>query len=341
VEYKDYYKILGVDRDAGADEIKRAYRKLARKYHPDVSKEPNAESRFKEVNEANEVLKDPEKRAQYDALGNGYRAGDEFRPPPGYGGGARPGAGGPGMGGAWQRAERMSPEEAAQFSDFFSSIFGDLGGRAGRAGGGGMGGDGGVGARAGGFASRGSDQTARVRISLEDAYRGVTRQLSLEVPEIDAQGRISAKTRTLNVRIPAGVTEGQQIRLAGQAGGGVGGGDAGDLYLQVEFEPHSLYRPEGRDVHLELPLAPWEAALGATVSVPTLGGKVSLKIPPGSQSGQRMRLKGRGLPGKTPGDAFVQLEIVNPPATDAAAREAFEAFSRRFPAFDPRANLGN
>jgi curved DNA-binding protein len=325
VEYKDYYKILGVARDASQDDIKRAYRKLARKYHPDVSKEPDAERRFKEVNEANEVLKDPEKRAQYDALGTGWHAGDEFRPPPGYGAGA--GAGG----GRWQRAERMSPEEAAQFSDFFSSIFGGMGG---------MGGDGGFGGRGGGFASRGADQTARVRISLEDAYHGATRQLSLEVPEVDAQGRIASRTRTLNVRIPAGVTEGQQIRLAGQAGGGVGGAEAGDLYLEVQFAPHPIFRAEGRDIHLRLPIAPWEAVLGATVSVPTLGGKVSLKVPAGAQSGQRLRLKGRGLPGKTPGDEYVQLEIVNPPATDEAARAAFESLAERFKSFNPRAKLG-
>ncbi len=324
MEYKDYYKILGVARDASQDDIKRAYRKLARKYHPDVSKEPDAEQHFKEVNEANEVLKDPEKRAQYDALGTGWHAGDEFRPPPGYGAGA----------GRWQRAERMSPEEAAQFSDFFSSIFGDLGGM------GGMGGDGGFGARGGGFAGRGADQTARVRISLEDAYHGATRQLSLEVPEVDAKGRVASRTRTLNVRIPAGVTEGQQIRLAGQAGGGIGGAAGGDLYLEVEFAPHPVFRAEGRDIHLRLPIAPWEAALGATVSVPTLGGKVSLKIPAGAQSSQRLRLKGRGLPGKTPGDEYVQLEIVNPPATSDAARAAFESLAERFKAFNPRAKLG-
>jgi curved DNA-binding protein len=185
----------------------------------------------------------------------------------------------------------MSPEEAAQFSDFFASIFGDLGGMGGGGmGGGGMGGDGGFGGRAGGFSSRGADQTARVRISLEDAYHGATRQLSLQVPQIDDKGRISTRTRTLSVRIPAGVTEGQQIRLAGQAGGGPGGGEAGDLYLEVELAPHPLFRAEGRDIHLRLPIAPWEAALGATVSVPTLGGRVSLKIPAGAQSNQRLRL---------------------------------------------------
>ncbi len=338
MEYKDYYKILGVARDASQDDIKRAYRKLARKYHPDVSKEPEAETRFKEVNEANEVLKDPDKRAQYDALGTGWHAGDEFRPPPGFGD-PRGAAGAAGGTRGWQRAEGMSPEEAAQFSDFFSSIFGDLGG-AGGSGGGGLGGDGGFSGQAGGFSARGADQTARLRVSLADAYRGATRQLSLEVPEIDAKGQVKARIRTLNVRIPAGVTEGQQIRLAGQAGGGVGGGEAGDLYLEVEFAPHPIFRADGRDIHLRLPIAPWEAALGATLSVPTLGGKVSLKVPAGAQSNQRLRLKGRGLPGKTPGDAYVQLEIVNPPTTDAAAKAAYEALAERFKAFNPRAQLG-
>jgi curved DNA-binding protein len=326
MEYKDYYKILGVSREASADEIKAAYRKLARKYHPDVSKETDAESKFKEVNEANEVLKDPEKRAQYDALGSGWHAGDAFRPPPG---------------GAQGRAHRFTDEEAAQFSDFFSSIFGGMGGgRTSHAGGfggaGGMGGD--------PFSGRGSDQTARIRITLEEAFKGGTRQLRLEVPEIDAQGQVSMRSRTLNVRIPAGVTEGQQIRLAGQGGPAMsaagGSGSAGDLYLEVEIEPHPVYRSEGKDIHLRLPISPWEAARGATVPVPTLGGSVSLKIPPGSQSSQRLRLKGRGLPGKPPGDAYVQLEITNPPVDGDEARAAFDALAERFKSFNPRAKLG-
>ncbi|KAA6186601.1 DnaJ domain-containing protein [Thiohalocapsa marina] len=318
MEYKDYYKILGVARDASADEIKRAYRKLARKYHPDVSKEPDAETRFKEVNEANEVLKDPDKRAQYDALGSGWHAGDEFRPPPGSGGG--------------RREYEFSPEEAARFSDFFASIFGGAGRGAGF-------GDVPPGARDRGFARRGADQTARLRISLEDAYHGSSRQLSLEMPEFDKDGRLQTRTRTLNVRIPAGVTEGQQIRLAGQGGPGMGG-DNGDLYLEIELMPHPIYRSEGRNIHLRLPITPWEAALGATVPVPTLGGTVSLKIPPNSQSNQRLRLRGRGLPGKTPGDAFIELEIVNPPADADAARSAFEELSKHFAGFNPRARLG-
>jgi curved DNA-binding protein len=329
MEYKDYYKILGVSRDAKPDAIKAAYRKLARKYHPDVSKEPDAEARFKEVNEANEVLKDPEKRAQYDALGSGWHAGDPFRPPPG----------------ADRRAQgheyQFSEEEAAKFSDFFSSIFGGMGGgaRAGRSGG-----FSGVDMGVDPFSGRGTDQSARIRISLEDAYRGGTRQLRLEVPEVDAQGRVTMRSRTLNVRIPAGITEGQQIRLAGQGGPGVAGGrqtaSPGDLFLEVELEPHPVFRSEGKDIHLKLPIAPWEAARGATVPVPTLGGTVSLKIPAGSQSGQRLRLKGRGLPGKPAGDAFVQLEITNPPTEHAEDRAAFDALAERFKSFNPRAKLG-
>jgi curved DNA-binding protein len=314
MEYKDYYKILGVSREAKPDEIKAAYRKLARKYHPDVSKEPDAETRFKEVNEAHEVLKDPEKRAQYDALGSGWQSGDHVRPPPG--------------GGARGRAEGFSQEEADQFSDFFSSLFG-------------MGGVGGAGMHADPFAGRGSDQNARIRLSLEEAYKGGTRQLRLEVPDIDAQGQVTRRTKTLNVRIPAGITEGQQIRLAGQGGAGFGGGaQAGDLFLEVAFEPHPIFRAEGKDIHLTLPIAPWEAARGASVPVPTLGGTLSLKIPAGSQSAQRLRLKGRGLPGKPAGDALVQLEIRNPPADSAEAQAAFEAMAEHFTSFNPRATLG-
>jgi len=309
MEYKDYYKILGVSRDASQDDIKRAFRKLARKYHPDVSKEPNAEARFKEVNEANEVLRDPEKRAAYDALGSGWQAGQEFRPPPGEG---------------FRYQEfRFNPEDAAQFSDFFSSLFGG-----------------------GGFSSRGEprprrgqDQTARLRIRLEDAFRGATRQLQLDVPEIDADGRVVSHPRTLNVRIPPGVTQGQQIRLAGQGAPGLKGGPAGDLFLEIDFEPHPFLHPEGKSIHLHLPVAPWEAALGATVPVPTLGGAVSLKIPPGTQSGRRLRLKGRGLPGDPPGDAYVQIEIVAPPANTEEAKEAYRRIAEVC-AFNPRAKLG-
>jgi curved DNA-binding protein len=307
MEYKDYYKTLGVARDATQAEIKRAYRKLARKFHPDVSKEPDAESRFKEINEANEVLHDPEKRAAYDALGSSWRAGQDFRPPPG----------------GVHHDFHFGPDEAADFSDFFSSIFG------------------------GEFRPgaqdhrrrRGQDQSVRIGIDLEEAYRGGTRQLRLDVPEIGADGRVASRTRTLNVRIPAGVTQGRQIRLAGQGAPGLNGGPAGDLYLEVDINPHRLFTADGKDVQLRLPIAPWEAALGASVSVPTLGGTVNLKIPPGSQSGQRLRLKGRGLPGDPPGDEIVVLEIVTPPATTEVAKAAYRDMAERLH-FNPRAEMG-
>lgn len=312
MEYKDYYKILGVARDASAEDIKRAYRRLARKYHPDVSKERDAESRFKEVNEANEVLKDPEKRAAYDALGSNWRAGQEFRPPPGAD--------------FSHREFHFRPEEAAEFSDFFSSIFGrgfDLGG----------------GSRGRPRRRRGTDQNAHISIDLEEAYRGGTRQLRLDVPEISQDGHISAQTRTLNVRIPVGVTQGRQIRLAGQGAPGLDGAPAGDLYLEVEIRPHRHFTTDGKDIQLRLPVAPWEVALGATVLVPTLGGAVNLKIPPGSQSGQRLRLKGRGLPGDPPGDELVVLEIVAPPPSTEAIRDAYRRLAQSA-GFNPRAGLG-
>ncbi|MBK1648322.1 DnaJ C-terminal domain-containing protein [Rhabdochromatium marinum] len=312
MEYKDYYKILGVPRDAKQDQIKSAYRKLARKYHPDVSKEPQAEQRFKEVNEANEVLKDPDKRAAYDALGSGWQAGQDFRPPPGGPGGAG------GFGGFQQD---FSPEDIDQFSDFFASVFGRGFRREGPQ-----------------PRQRGMDQTTRIQISLEDAYQGATRQIRLDDPRRRLDGSVEPNSRTLNVRIPAGVTQGQQIRLAGQ--GSPGGGGRGDLFLEIDFAPHPMFRAEGKDIYLTLPITPWEAALGATVPVPTLGGTVSLRIPAGSQSNQRLRLKGRGLPGKTPGDAFVQFEIVTPPASDEPTREAYRQLAEHFGTFNPRAKLG-
>ena len=313
MEFKDYYQIIGVKRDATQDEIKRAYRKLARKYHPDVSKESDAEARFKEVGEAYEVLKDPEKRAAYDQLGANWKAGQDFRPPPDWDAGFEFHGGG------------FSGADAAQFSDFFESLFGR--------------GFTAAGPGHAGFHAHGEDAHAKVLIDLEDAYHGATRQLRLEVPEIDAKGRIQSRTRTLNVRIPPGVTAGRQIRLAGQGSPGRGG-ESGDLYLEVEIAPHPIYRAEGKDLHMKLPISPWEAALGATVSVPTLDGSVNLKVPAGSQSGQRLRLKGRGLPGKPAGDTYVQLEIVNPPTNSDADRGAYRDLAARFQAFDPRAKLG-
>jgi curved DNA-binding protein len=307
MEYKDYYKTLGVARDATQAEIKRAYRKLARKFHPDVSKEADAEARFKEINEANEVLHDPEKRAAYDALGSSWHAGQDFRPPPG----------------GVHHDFHFGADEAAEFSDFFSSIFGrefHPGAQGQRR-------------------RRGQDQTARIAIDLEDAYRGATRQLRLDIPEIGPDGRITSRSRTLNVRIPPGVTQGRQIRLAGQGGPGINGGHAGDLYLEIAINPHRFFTTDGKDIHLRLPIAPWEAALGASVSVPTLGGTVNLKVPPGSQSGQRLRLKGRGLPGEPAGDELVMLEIVTPPATTDTAKAAYREMAERLH-FNPRAEMG-
>ena len=324
MEYKDYYKTLGVARNATPEAIKQAYRKLARKYHPDVSKEPDAEARFKEINEANEVLKDPEKRAAYDALGSQWRAGQEFRPPPGQGG--------------FHREFRFSTGDASGFSDFFSSLFG---------GGGGFGGFGdafGEARRGGGrredpFRQRGQDQTAQVEISLEEAFAGGTRELRLETPTQDAQGQVHLQHRTLKVRIPPGVSQGRQIRLAGQGQPGFAGGPAGDLYLEVHLRPHRVFQTDGRDILLHLPVTPWEAALGAQLQVPTLGGPVSLKIPAGSQSGKRMRLKGRGLPGDPPGDQILILEIHTPPADSEEAKTLYRRMAESL-AFNPRAKLG-
>jgi curved DNA-binding protein len=324
MRYKDYYKVMGVARDASQDDIKRAYRKLARKFHPDVSKEKDAEEKFKELQEANEVLKDPQKRAAYDQLGADWKAGQDFRPPPDWGKGfefsyGRGGRGGPGgQGGA----------DLGGFSDFFAELFGErspFGGAAGPRGG-----------RAGrGFAAPGQDHVARVEVDLEDAYRGGTRDIELRSPEMTPDGHVLMKPRTLRVTIPAGVTEGQQIRLAGQGSPGIGGGPPGNLLLEIGFRAHPRFKAEGRDIAMTLPVAPWEAALGEAVSVPTLGGPVDMKLPAGARAGQKLRLRGRGLPGPTPGDQYVTLEIVLPPDSPRA-REFFEQMKRELP-FDPRA----
>lgn len=316
MEYKDYYKVLGVDRKATQADIKKAYRRLARKYHPDVSKEPDAETRFKEVSEAYEVLHDPEKRAAYDQLGSGWRQGQDFRPPPGW-----QWSGDFGQGGAADSA----------FSDFFESLFGGgspFGGRRG------FGGGHGFGARQ---APRGEDQEAEITVSLEEAYRGTMRTVRLQTPVVQGGGQYRMEPRQIRVKIPAGVTEGKRIRVAGQAAAGMGGG-SGDLFLRVRVAPHRQYRLEGRDVHLELPITPWEAALGATLKVPTLGGWIDMKIPPGSQNGKRLRLKGRGLPGRSPGDQYVTLRIVTPPADSEAARALYRRMRDELP-MNPRENL--
>ena len=313
MDFKDYYAIMGVERNATQDEIKRAYRKLARKYHPDVSKETDAEIRFKELGEAYEVLKDPQKRAAYDQLGADWKAGQEFHPPPGWDAGYE--FSGTGFGG-----------DNSGFSDFFESLFGGFSTSRG-------------GGPHAGFRSRGEDHHARVLIDLEDAFNGATRSVTLRAPEAAPNGQVIMKERTLNVRIPKGVREGQRIRLAGQGAPGIGGGQRGDLFLEIGFRPHPLYRVEDRDIFLDLPITPWEAALGATLKVPTPTGKVDLKIPAGTGSGRKLRLKARGIPGKTPGDLYVIPLITVPPADSEEARELYRKMERELP-YNPRERLG-
>jgi len=311
MDYKDYYKILGVDRKATQDEIKRSYRKLARKYHPDVSKEADAELKFKELGEAYEVLKDPEKRVAYDQLGSNWNSQQGFRPPPDFGAGfefhgAPQGAGG-----------------QHGFSDFFESLFGQARG---------------AGGRDRGFHMQGEDHHAKILVDLQDSYHGATRSISLQMPDVTPDGHVVSRKRTLKVSIPKGIRQGQQIRLGGQGAKGQGQGKAGDLYLEIEFNRHRFYRVEGADVYLELPVAPWEAALGAIVKVPTPSGAIDLKIPANSKAGKKLRLKGRGIPAKTPGDLYVVLQVVLPPADDEKSRELYKRMQEEIQ-FDPRASM--
>ena len=315
MEYKDYYDVMGVKRDATQDEIKRAYRKLARKYHPDVSKEAGAEDKFKELGEAYEVLKDPEKRTAYDELGSQWQSGQDFHPPPGWDAGFEFSEGAP----------RGGPDLGG-FSDFFESLYGRQYRQAGSA------------QSRQGFSIRGEDHHAKVLVDLEDSYKGSSRSITLKIPEITPDGHVITRPRTLSVRIPKGIRQGQQIRLAGQGGAGFGEAEAGDLYLEVEFNANNKYRVEGADVYLDLPLAPWEAALGAKVKVPTPSGSVDLKVPPGVQAGKKLRLKGRGIPSHTPGDLYVVLQIVAPPAENEGQRQLYEQMKQKF-TFDPRASL--
>jgi len=298
MEYKDYYKILGVSKDVSKEDLKKAYRKLARKYHPDVSKEPNAEAKFKEVGEAYEALKDPQKRDQYDQFGSNYQNGQSFTPPPGWG--QQGGAG------------------AGNFSSFFDNMFG----------GGGMGGAGGG---RDNFYAQGEAVNTKITISLEDAFLGAKKTIR--------RPSGSNQTGTLNVKIPAGITVGKKIRLSGQGMAGMGG-SAGDLFLEIAIAPHPHYRLEDKDIYLDLPIAPWEAALGAKVTVPTLAGRINLKIPAGAKSGQKMRLKGRGLPSKEAGDQFVVLQIITPPADSDAATKLYQQMAEELN-FNPRETLEN
>jgi curved DNA-binding protein len=314
MNYKDYYKVLGLERSATQDEVKRAYRKLARKFHPDLNKDPGAEAEFKNVGEAYAALGDVEKRAAYDQLGSNWSPGQEFKPPPDWDAGFEY------SGGA---SDRDSPE----FSSFFDTLFGDAR-RQGRAASG-----------QAEFHARGEDHHAKIFIDLRDTFVGASRSISLRVPVIDETGHVALRDRTLNVTIPKGVTDGQHIRLKGQGGPGIGRMPAGDLYLEVRFNADPMYRAVGRDLYLDVPVAPWEIALGASVRVPTPKGPIMLKVPPGSQGQAELRVKGRGIPSAEPGDLYAILKIVLPPAETEKAKAAYQNLAREL-AFDPRAHFG-
>lgn len=295
---KDYYKIMGVSPDASEKDIKTAYRKLARKYHPDISKEANAEEQFKEMGEAYEVLRDPAKRAEYDQ----YLKNREFNQNPRHSS-------------RHTGAAQQDQYQGAQFdSDFFESLFGH--------------------SRYKHQPMSGQNYQGKINITLEEAFNGAVK--SLQVP-VD-QGP-ETKLQTLNVKVPAGIKSGQQIRLAGQGGSGVNGGPRGDLFLTVDVLKHSLFDVMDNDIYLTLPLTPWEAALGTTIVVPTLSGKIDLKIPPGSQGGQKLRIKNRGLPGATPGNQYVLLKIITPPASTEAAKALYRKMAEEMP-FNPREQMG-
>ena len=313
MEYKDYYKILGVSKNATQDEIKKKYRQLAHKYHPDISSEKNAEEKFKTIQEAYTVLKDPEKRKTYDNVGQYSAGGSPF--------------------GAGFSAEQMRGGQARSgfhfqqhgnfsgFSDFFEQLFGG-GMRGGRS-------------SSSGFKVPGQDQQAKINITLEDAYTGGVQLLTLQEPVMDAHGQMQYQKKQLKVNIPKGVTEGSKIRLAGQGSPGQRGGRRGDLYLEIHLKPHALYTVQGTDIFINVPITPWEAALGASISVPTLGGKVKIKIPSNAKSGQKLRLKGRGLPSKSPGDEYVILQIDVPQPKTEKQRELYKQMAELMP-FNPR-----
>ncbi|HYA41314.1 MAG TPA: DnaJ C-terminal domain-containing protein [Syntrophobacteraceae bacterium] len=325
VKYRDYYEILGIKREAGQNDVQRAYRKLARKYHPDVNKEPDAEEKFKEINEAYEVLKDPEKRKMYDQLGPNWKAGQDFRPPPGWETRFDFGGGGPQTEFQWGGA--------GGFSDFFEALFGGMGGFRQARGGARQGGFG----RGSVFQQPGADQETTIRISLEDAFHGGTKSVLLQGRVINPQGRMQVQEKRYDVKIPPGILPGQRIRLAGQGEEGSGGGRSGDLYLRVEIEPHPAFELKGRDIFMELPVAPWEAVLGSEVRLPALSGSIDLKIPAGTQSGQKLRLRGKGMPNRkgAPGDLYVTVVVKVPTHPSEKERQLFEEL-RKNSGFDPR-----
>lgn len=310
MKYKDYYKIMGLDKKATAEEIKKAYRKLARKYHPDVSKEPNSEEKFKEVSEAYETLKDPEKRAAYDQLGS-YQPGENFRPPP-----------------DWEKkysSQNFSFDDI-DLSDLFSVFSGGRQQRTRRG--------------AGKQPMPGQDYEVNAHITLEEAYAGTTVDLDLSIPEYDAIGNLHRVQRTVKARIPKGATDGQRLRLAGKGGKGVNGGPDGNLYLNIILHPHPLFRVSGHDLYLDLPLTPWEAVLGATVQVPTLGGEVRLKVPPGTRAGQQLRITNQGLPKPHAGagSLFAIVQIAIPSVVNEQERTLFKALADTS-TFNPRGHF--
>jgi curved DNA-binding protein len=309
MKYKDYYKIMGLDRKASAEEIKKAYRRLARKYHPDVSKEKDAEERFKEIAEAYETLRDPEKRAAYDLLGD-HQPGQEFRPPPDW--------------------EKRFGDSRFGFDDIdLSDLFASFAGAQGRA------------ARGGAKApSAGEDYEVTAEIALEQAFHGAELTLNLALPEYDQRGFFRREPKPLKVRIPKGATEGQRLRLPGKGGKGLNGGENGSLYITVSLRPHEWFRASGHDLYMDLPLAPWEAVLGATVQAPTLAGNVRLKIPPGARAGQQLRIAGYGLPKPRSGagDLFAILQIVVPTAASEKEKKLFQELAE-CSHFNPRAHF--
>jgi curved DNA-binding protein len=320
MDYKDYYSILGVGKDADAATIKKEYRKLARKYHPDVNQDLAAEHKFKDIGEAYEVLKDPEKRKAYDRFGANWKNGQP-QPNPNqhsrrtYTSGA--GGGGFDFGGGYG--------DAGQYSDFFESLFGNQyrGRRDQRS----------------SFQQKGHDVDAAIRIPLEDAFHGSSRTITFEAPTQSASGAVENKKRTLNVKIPKGIKNGGKIRLKGQGGPGYDGGPAGDMYIRIDIDKHKLFTIDGADLYLMLPIAPWEAALGGKVNVPTPAGTIQLNIPKGSASGKKMRLKGKGIPAKQPGDLYVELQIVLPPADNEKANKLYEEMKNLN--FNPRQGFGS
>lgn len=328
MDYKDYYKILGVDKSASADEIKKAYRKLARKYHPDISKEKDASARMAEVNEANAVLSDTEKRAAYDAMGDGSQfaqgaggrggaSGNGFQPPPG-----------------WDQQDfhfhghdGSAGSSDADFSDFFSQMFGQAARARTRQ------------SHQGTHSSpdmRGQDQHASIDLDLQDSYSGAMRSIHLRSTVLDEQGMPTTRNKELQVSIPKGVREGQMIRLTGQGNPGLGKGAAGDLLLEVHFNTDARWWAEGKDVYQRVPLAPWEAELGGPIPFKTLAGELEVTVPAGYRSGRKLRIKGKGLPATTPGDLYLVLDVVFPPAVTPAQKQAYAEFAKAFPGFDAR-----